>query len=367
MSSPLFQFESANDLVIALGDRATEQHVIQINELIAAGLPPIVSEEALAVMLGINSGLVWSFIQRPRRHYRTFNLPKGTGVRPIAAPRVALKIVQKWLSVHLSIAYQAPDHVFGFVPGRSHLDAALHHQGAEWSYSADIENFFGSTPQNAVRDSFLSLGYDVSAAQLCASLTCFNGFLAQGAPTSPVLSNLCFRDFDNVLIELSIKYDCRVTRYADDIVFSGTGSFNDDLRSELAHKFVNTPWKIVPQKESVQPVKGRIKIHGLLIKPDEVRLTKGYRNKIRAYSHLLATKGANLHHQRNLIGHVQFARYVAQKTGSPSGISKKFDVLPSIDPPRPSDPSDHPRFNLGYILSKLSRIFGSTTSHEKTS
>ena len=133
VSSPLFQFESANDLVLALGERATEQHVNQINQLIAVGLPPIVSEEALAVMLGINSGLVWSFIQRPRRHYRTFNLPKGAGVRSIAAPRVALKIVQKWLSVHLSVAYQAPDHVFGFVAGRSHLEAALHHTGAEWS------------------------------------------------------------------------------------------------------------------------------------------------------------------------------------------------------------------------------------------
>src|SRR5207248_1528858 len=66
---------------------------------------------------------------------------------------------------------------------------------------------------------------------------------------------------------------------------------------------------------------GRIKIHGLLVKPDQLRLTKGYRNKIRAYAHVLATKTLQPEDHRRLAGHVQYADYVSRRTDSPSGIA----------------------------------------------
>jgi hypothetical protein len=306
--------------------RITTNQANQIHELFDKKLPPIVSEEALAVMIGVNSGLIWSFVNRPRRHYRLFELPKGNGVRQICAPRVALKVIQKWLSSHITDCYQAPAHVFGFVPGRSHIEAARVHQGAQWAYSADLENFFGTTPMAAVQDAFRYLGYDESSAELCAKLTCFGGVLAQGAPTSPALSNICFRAFDDTLVELAHKYDCQVTRYADDIVFSGQGAFIEDLRTELAVRLEATPWKLAPQKNLVQPIKGRIKVHGLLVK-EGVRLTKGYRNQIRAYSHILAKKGMMAENSQILRGHVQYAKHVSNLTGSPSGISEKNIVI----------------------------------------
>src|SRR4051812_44647020 len=97
VESTWFAFTSVDDFVAALGDDLSPEAIQQIHYLSQKGLPPILPEETLATMLGINAGLVWSFANRSHRHYRTFTIPKGHGHRTITAPRVALKVLQKWL------------------------------------------------------------------------------------------------------------------------------------------------------------------------------------------------------------------------------------------------------------------------------
>ena len=261
-------------------------------------------------MLGVNPGLIWSLATRPNRYYRTFNIPKGKGTRRITAPCVALKIIQKWLGYHLARAVPPQPHVYGFVPGRSHVDAAHIHCGAQWAISVDISNFFQTTPASLVMNTLKQLGYSDSSAMLLTMLTCYHGFLAQGAPSSPTLSNLCFSETDMALIRLSERYGCRITRYADDVALSGQGSMPAELRDELRNIFNTTPWSLAPDKESIQPVKGRIKIYGLVVNGSHVRMTKGYRNKLRAYAHILSTRGDQVTDRHVLTGHVQYARHV---------------------------------------------------------
>lgn len=321
LNSPYFLFSSADELIAALGSRANSDEIEQIRHLAAKGLPPATSVEAIAVMVGLNSGLVWSFINRPRRHYNQFTIPKGKGRRTITAPRVGLKIVQKWLSVHLSAYYTPPPHVYGFVPGRSHVCAALAHTDAQWALSIDIRDFFQSTPEDMVTEAFHTLGYDLKPSRNLARLTTINGALAQGSPTSPVLSNICFQAKDEELAELARKHRCKISRYADDIVLSGRGEMPEGLRSEALALFGDGPWRIAEEKTLVQPLKGRIKINGFLVNGGTVRLTKGYRNKIRAYAHVLATKGDIATNREVMRGHVEYARSVGRLTNSPSGAN----------------------------------------------
>lgn len=310
LESPLFLFSKVEELLEALGDASGEAEAAKIRTLSARGLPPVTSRHVLATMLGVNPGFVWSLANRPGRHYRTFDIPKGRGVRKITAPRVALKIIQKWLGYHLARAVPSLPHVYGFVPGRSHIGAAYIHRGAEWAISMDIASFFQTTPAALVRSSLMHLGYDEAAADLLTSLTCYHGFLAQGAPSSPVLSNLCFAETDAALVRLSERYSCRITRYADDIVLSGRGSMPPSLRNELRLVFETTPWQLASEKESVQPIKGRIKIYGLVVRGPRVRTTKGYRNKLRAYAHILSKRGEQATDRHVLIGHLQYAQHV---------------------------------------------------------
>lgn len=69
-----------------------------------------------------------------------------------------------------------------------------------------------------------------SAAAVLAQLCVHNGKMPQGAPTSPVLSNIIASALDKTLVRLAGKYRMRYTRYADDITFS----FNQSPPSDIA-------------------------------------------------------------------------------------------------------------------------------------
>jgi hypothetical protein len=93
-------------------------------------------------------------------------------------------------------------------------------------------------------------------------------------------------------------------------VFSGAGERPPGLQEAVQGLFAGSPWTINDAKTRVEPIKGRIKVHGLLVHAHQIRLTKGYRNRIRAYRHILETRDdpANA---RVLRGHVEYAKHVA--------------------------------------------------------
>jgi len=310
IESLLFQYETVDDLVLSLGSDVTPAEVADIRRLVALDLPPVISRDVLATIMGVNPGLIWSMERRPHKYYRYFPIKKGVGVRHIFAPRVALKIIQKWLSYQFAKKYEAPPHVFGFVAGRSHLQAASVHCGANWVYSVDIRDFFPSITSDVLSSTLMELGYNDLSSDLIVKLCCLNDRLAQGAPTSPALSNLVFREMDGRLVEIAAHLGARLSRYADDIVFSGTQQFPENLPTCVAEIFAGQPWQLAPEKTETSILPHRLKVHGLLVHGDKVRLTKGYRNRIRAYEHLQAKGQIIEEDARRVGGHLMYARQV---------------------------------------------------------
>jgi RNA-directed DNA polymerase len=317
VESPFFQLSSRDELLKVLADAVDADELVEIDRMIALGLPPVTSRIVLASMFGIHPGLVWSFENRPSHHYRTFVIPKGKDQigRRIDAPRVALKIIQKWLSVQLPRVFAPADHVFGFVSGRSHVDAAMVHANARWVFSVDIENFFPTTPDALVAANLRRVGFSAKGAILLARISCLRGALAQGAPTSPVLSNLCFQAMDTWLMHIAAIYGVRLTRYADDIVFSAMDSeiCPPQLVLDVQNLFDAGVWRLAPQKNSVVSLPARLKVHGMLVHGDKVRLTKGYRNKLRAFRHALAKNSVHEADLARLRGHVTYGDMVERR------------------------------------------------------
>lgn len=310
LESLFFQFTSLDEMGRAMAQFWEPDEAAEAKRLVDRGLPPVTSVMALATMLGLNPGLVWSMRHRPQRYYRSFSIPKGNGRRYIDAPRVLLKIIQKWISVHLVRVYVAPAHVYGFVPGRSHIDAASLHCGARWVFSVDIADFFPSTRATQVFQALSALGFNLQSAELLSQLMCLRHVLAQGAPTSPVISNVCMSEVDRQLAGIASTHGLRLTRYADDIVFSGTADVPINLEQDVRAIFALTPWRIADSKVSMDVAPARLKVHGLLVHGDVVRLTKGYRNKVRAYQHLMDRSSIKQEDLARVRGHLEYSKRI---------------------------------------------------------
>ncbi|TWT20324.1 RNA-directed DNA polymerase [Luteimonas marina] len=314
LESQFFALTSAKELVIAMGDSLSEEESDELHRLAGLGLPPVSSALALSTMMGINPGLLWSMLSRPTRHYRRFTIPKGRSERVIFAPRVALKIIQKWLSIHFEKRFTPLPHVYGFVRGKSHIQAAKIHTTAQWVYSTDIEGFFPSTPIGLVVEALMSLGYNADSAEMLAKLCCINGHLAQGSPASPVISNIVLRHIDAGLQRIAGDFGCRLSRYADDIVFSGAQTPPADLGDVVPELFLDTPWRLAPEKTHISTAPRRLKVHALLVHGAEVRLTKGYRNRLRAFRHLIKNGRVREADLKRIQGHLHYADHVAAES-----------------------------------------------------
>ena len=155
------------------------------------------------------------------RHYRTFQIRKRSGgSRTIHAPRKTLKALQHELKIVLESIYRPRSCVMGYIAERSILDNARIHQGARWVLRVDIESFFPSIHFGRVLGMFKAMGIQHEVAVAMAQLSCTSEHLPQGAPTSPVVSNLMCGRLDRQLAGLARLHKLRYTRYCDDLVFS---------------------------------------------------------------------------------------------------------------------------------------------------
>jgi RNA-directed DNA polymerase len=309
---PLFvNFSSAEALLASLPMGTRASHEAEIRRVAALGLPPGVSLWTLSTLFGVSPEFIGAISKSPSRHYRIFKIKKGRKTRTIQAPRVGLKTVQAWLAHHMATAIQLPDCVYGFVAGRSGVkEAAKLHCPASWVYSLDIRDFFPSITRRQVREGLVRVGYSDGAAGFLSGLLTLNDVLPQGSPASPVISNIVFGPTDDKLVALARELRVRYSRYADDLVFSGGASPPKELQTRVRMTVASAGWSIADGKEHLAKAPARLKVHGLLVHGERPRLTKGYRNRIRAFRHLVAAgkvKAADLPRVR---GHLAYSEFI---------------------------------------------------------
>jgi RNA-directed DNA polymerase len=155
--------------------------------------------------------------------YTTFHIPKRAGgAREILAPVTALKILQRKLNQVLQAVGPRKPQVHGFVRGKGILSNSVPHCSKRLVLKFDLEDFFPSINFGRVRGMFMARPYGRNAevATILSKICCFQNRLPQGAPTSPIVSNMICAKLDSELLRLAERFRCSFTRYADDLTFS---------------------------------------------------------------------------------------------------------------------------------------------------
>lgn len=163
------------------------------------------------------------FKRRPENLYHCFDVPKKKGgVRKISAPDKAFKIIQEKLASILALVYEPKICVYGFVNAKNFVDNANSHTNRKLILNIDLKDFFTQIHFGRIRGMFMKDPYSIGeeAATTIAQIACLNGMLPQGAPSSPILTNMICAPLDNHLMRFAKNIGCTYTRYADDITFS---------------------------------------------------------------------------------------------------------------------------------------------------
>lgn len=156
-------------------------------------------------------------------HVSTVRKPSG-GYRVIIEPvDDGLIRVQKKLKEFVSRQALLPHPaVHGFTAKRGAYTNARAHLGAAALLTVDISDFFASISSSKIETALIDSGFVPQVTTGIAHVTTYDGALATGFSTSPVLSNLYFRESDVILSDFAESEGLTYTRYADDLTFSGT-------------------------------------------------------------------------------------------------------------------------------------------------
>lgn len=179
----------------------------------------------LANYVGVTLNLLTFFAYADKNFYYSFSIPKKNGaVRAIDAPNKPLKAIQRELARGFAEVYRPVGSVFGFVEDRSIAANAACHVNKSFIVKMDLKDFFPSIAAGRIRGLLKCRLFDLpdDVANTITNLVCHNGHLPQGAPTSPVLSNLICYSLDKALMRYASKNKLKYTRYADDLTFSST-------------------------------------------------------------------------------------------------------------------------------------------------
>ena len=273
----------------------------------------------LASQLGIKpSDLSYTIYKiSAKSRYQSFNIRKASGgIRTIHAPNSRLKSIQRRVSnllydcykeIHPTTTYTNRElsHAFQKKRGLSIASNATKHKNRRFVFNLDFKDFFGCFNFGRVRGYFLSnndFQLNPEVATTLAQICCHNNKLPQGAPTSPIVTELITRILDIRLSKIASKNGCRYSRYADDLTFStNKRTFPDAIAKEesdgilavgheLLNKIHNSGFLVNQKKTRMHFCDSRQEATGLIINK-KVNVSKEYTKQVRSMCYSLFKKG----------------------------------------------------------------------------
>ncbi len=243
-------------------------------------------------------------INDPR--YVEFKIPKKKGKpRLICQPNHELMKIQRKLNTYLQAVYefQIPSCVHGFVPKskschRSIVSNARPHVGKKCILTIDLQNYFATIRAKQVQNVFLSWQLNQEIATALALLCTYKGALPAGAPTSPVLANLCSLELDRKIMQFTEKFQLIYTRYADDLTFSSDVYIEEEVIQNLL-KIIHDCGFVVNDKKIRRIGSHRKqKITGIVVNK-KLSVDRKIKKKIRAIEHDIKRNGLSVASERH--------------------------------------------------------------------
>lgn len=280
--------------------------------LFSNDVPVIYNSAHLSGLVGYKKEYLKKAALHTKYFYRDFEILKKNGKkRLISEPLPSLKEIQLWILTN--ILYKRPVSPFAkaYKPNISLIENLKFHKNQPKVFTLDLENFFPSITVESIEKIFISLGYTKAISDLLSKLCTRNGTLPQGAPSSPCLSNLIFKDADASISEYCIGKKIRYTRYADDLSFSG--DFDEkELIDKVTETIVKLNLKINHRKTKLMTPDQRQTVTGIVVN-EKPQVVFHKRNELRQAMYYIKKFGIDEHREYKEINQANFLEHLLGK------------------------------------------------------
>lgn len=285
----------------------------------------------LSNLIGIRWEIFKQIISNIDDNYSSFEIKKKAGgLRSIESPSEELYYCQKFVKEEILENIRVFSGAYGFVKGKSIKMNAVVHARSQQMISLDIEDFFGSFKTPRIYYVFNSLcNYSKEVSMVLTKLCTYKGVLPQGAPTSPILSNICFYKVDLKIKTICDENSLIYSRYADDISISSKEKFVDDIVYEIETILKKSGFGINISKSRTYKEQPFL-ITGLKIMNQTVCIPNTYVKKIKTELYFIEKFGLDSHleylrinqniynknYLEHLFGKIMFVREINKRIGN---------------------------------------------------
>lgn len=284
-------------LALGISPDAIDDALTYAAQLHTKKLPIIYDQQHFYQLVGYAEAYVIAISNQSKSFYKEYSIPKKRGgVRKIYEPYPSLKEIQTWILKQIltpAVNEFVSPVAKAYMPKSNVRHNARFHRGQKYVVCLDLTDFFGSIHFSQVFSIFKNMGYSRPLAVLLSNLCIMKNTLPQGAPTSPMLSNMVFKYYDDKIFEYCKERKIRYTRYADDLTFSG------DFNCKKVILFVsrllsNTTFTLNKSKTKIISNGNRQEVTGVVVNK-KLQASSTYRKRIRQEVYYIIKFGINKH------------------------------------------------------------------------
>ncbi len=232
------------------------------------------------------------------QHYQSIVIPKKEGgVRKLLAPDYLLGRIQKNILHHVLAELPVSVYARAYKPQTSIVENARPHVGAGQILKLDMKGFFDHISYFLVyRYAFPAVYYPPAVRTILANLCCCRDVLPQGAPTSPAVSNLVMKPFDEYMGNWCEERQIQYTRYCDDMTFSGKFDIRE-VKNKVRGFLAAYGFELNEKKTRVRKSHQRQMVTGIIVN-EKPQVSRAYRRKLRSEVYYCGKYGVRSHLQR---------------------------------------------------------------------
>ena len=275
--------------------------------------------------LGVSAKVLYTLSNQINRHYRSVEIPKSDGgTRKLSVPDPLLKSVQRKISEVILSRMDVSSYARAYSYGDSPLKNASSHVNKKEIFKLDIRKFFDHVTYPLIKERVFTTDRFSESNRILLSLLCmYDESLPQGAPTSPVISNILLYEFDEELGRWCKERDISYTRYCDDMTFSANSLTPEEIEHKVSSMLKKYGLFINQKKKQYICGSRRKKITGIVVN-EKLNTPVEYRKKIRQEVFFINKYGLKDHMERikctdserrylsSLLGRINYALSINQ-------------------------------------------------------